>query len=190
VKKVYIAPVGSVAAEVMDAIDAALAEWFPFPIEHLPALAIPDDAYDRAREQYQSVRLMQLLSAALPHDAARLVGVTEVDLAIPMLSFLFGQAQLHGPVAIISVARLRQQFYALPPDDDLLRRRVGKEVLHELGHTSGLTHCAEATCVMSLATHIALVDEKSESYCARCGTHLARRLASEASEPVIEEALL
>ena len=52
-----------------------------------------------------------------------------------------------------------------------------KELLHELGHTFGLTHCTESKCVMSLATHIGLVDSKEQSYCERCGEHLAHRFA-------------
>ena len=127
---------------------------------------------------------MRTLAEAAPPDTARILGVTEVDLAIPRLSFLFGQAQLEGSVAVISLCRLRQEFYGLPPDDELLRERTIKETLHELGHTFGLTHCRESKCVMSLATHIGLVDQKAERYCARCGTYLAHRLAAAIGEPV------
>jgi archaemetzincin len=73
---------------------------------------------------------------------------------------------------------LRQAFYGLHEEETLLRERVVKEVLHELGHTCGLTHCAEPKCPMSLATHIGMVDSKEEHYCADCGEQLARRFAS------------
>jgi len=115
---------------------------------------------------------------ANPGRASRVLGVTEVDLAIPMLSFLFGQAQLDGPIAVVSLCRLRQEFYGLPADESLLRERTSKEVLHELGHTFGLAHCSERKCVMSLATHVDLVDAKAERYCARCGLQLVRRFDS------------
>ena len=73
-----------------------------------------------------------------------ILGVTDVDLAIPMLSFLFGQAQLDGRVAVVSLCRLHQEFYGLPADRGLLRERTVKEVLHELGHTFGLAHCSDS----------------------------------------------
>ena len=101
--------------------------------------------------------------------------MTEADLGIPMLTFLFGQAQLDGPIALISLCRLRQEFYGMPPDEALLHERIVKEMLHELGHTFGLTHCGDGNCAMSLSTHIEFVDAKSARYCARCGNHLARR---------------
>jgi len=57
-----------------------------------------------------------------------------------------------------------------------------KEVLHELGHTFGLTHCAEAKCVMSLATHVGSVDDKEERYCARCGAQVVRQFVTSHGE--------
>ncbi len=183
-KTLYIAAVGSVASPVLNWIENAAADWFAFHIRRLAALPLPETAYDAARGQYHSVNIMKALAEAAPPDTARLFGVTEVDLAIPMLSFLFGQAQLEGLVAVISLCRLRQEFYGLPSDDELLRQRTVKEALHELGHTFGLTHCPEPKCVMSLATHIGLVDQKAERYCARCGTHLAQRQAAAIGESV------
>ena len=79
---------------------------------------------------------------------------------------------------LVSLCRLHQEFYGLPADENLLRERTVKEVLHELGHTFGLVHCSEPTCAMSLATHIELVDAKDEQYCVRCGMQLVRRCAA------------
>jgi archaemetzincin len=184
VKTLYIAAVGSVVPPVINWIENAAAEWFAFPIRRLPPMPVPKESYDPSRGQYQSVEIMKALGEVAPPDTARILGVTEMDLAIPMLSFLFGQAQLEGSVALISLCRLRQEFYGLAADDELLRERTVKETLHELGHTFGLTHCGEPKCVMSLATHIGLVDQKAERYCARCGTHLAHRLAAAIGERV------
>ena len=174
--------IGSVPEEALAWIENAAAEWFPLPIRRLPALSIPEAAYDAKRGQYQSVELMKMLAQSVPRDASRILGVTNVDLEIPMLSFLFGQAQFDGPVAVVSLCRLHQEFYGLPPESDLLRERTVKEVLHELGHTFGLVHCSERTCAMSLATHIELVDAKAEHYCDRCGSHLVQRFASREGE--------
>jgi len=178
VTTLYIVAVGPVPPEPMEWIQAAAAEWFPFPIQRLETLAIPENAYNTARGQYESVEIMKALARTAPRDTARILGVTAADLAIPMLSFLFGQAQLDGIVALVSLCRLRQEFYDLLSDEVLFRERTVKETLHELGHTFGLTHCHDARCPMSLATDIVLVDSKNERYCARCGAYLARRFAS------------
>jgi archaemetzincin len=177
VNDLCLVPIGSIRPQVLDWIESAVAEWFPLPIRRLPPVAIPSGAYDAKRGQYQSIELMKALSRFTSQGARRVLGVTDVDLAIPMLSFLFGQAQFEGPVAIVSLCRLHQEFYGLPAQQNLLRERAVKEALHELGHTFGLVHCADRSCAMSLATHIELVDSKSEAYCARCGMQLVQRFA-------------
>jgi archaemetzincin len=178
VSALYLVSVGTVPDRVWEWITKAAAEWFPMPIQRLPALAIPELAYDSKRNQYQSVEIMKMLSEHAPQNGSRILGITDVDLSIPMLSFLFGQAQLDGPVALVSLCRLHQEFYGLPGQDELLRERLSKEVLHEMGHTFGLVHCSEQSCAMSLSTHIGMVDGKAERYCSRCGLYLAKRFAS------------
>ena len=174
----YIVAVGSVPESALQWAEEAAAEWFPLPLKRLPALAIPEGAYDPKRKQYQSVEIMKMLAQCAPPDAVRVLGVTNVDLAIPVLSFLFGQAQLDGRIAVVSLCRLNQEFYGLPADYELLRERAVKEVLHEMGHTFGLTHCSERECPMSLANHVAGVDAKTERFCDRCGQQLVERFAS------------
>lgn len=175
---IYMVAVGAVPERVWEWISNAAAEWFPMPIQRLPALPVPKSAYDLKRKQYQSVEIMRMLVQHAPPDAMRILGITDVDLSIPMLSFLFGQAQLDGTAAIVSLSRLHQEFYGLPAQEGLLRERLTKEVLHEMGHTFGLVHCSEQKCAMSLSTHIGMVDAKLEQYCARCGLQLAQRFAS------------
>jgi len=178
VSALYLVAVGNVPDKVWHWITNAVAEWFPLPIKHLTGLSIPASAFDPKRKQYQSVEIMRMLVENAPSDATRILGVTDVDLSIPMLSFLFGQAQLDGKVAVVSLCRLQQEFYGLPAQDEILRERLTKEVLHEMGHTFGLVHCSEQTCAMTLSTHIGMVDTKSERYCDRCGLRLAQRFAS------------
>jgi archaemetzincin len=178
VNALYVVAIGDVADQALQWVEEAAREWFPLPVQRLPAMRIPEDAYDAKRRQYQSVEFMKMLAQHAPRGTERILGVTNADLAIPMLTFLFGQAQLNGPVAVVSLCRLRQEFYGLPGDTDLLRERTVKEVLHELGHTFGLAHCADRKCPMSLATHIQVVDGKTERYCAHCGMHLVQQFAA------------
>lgn len=92
----------------------------------------------------------------------------EVDLFIPILTFVFGQAQLGGRVALMSAHRLHPQFYGLPEDKKLFYSRCEKEANHELGHTRGLTHCRSYDCVMHVCNSVEQVDLKRSSFCATC----------------------
>lgn len=103
-----------------------------------------------------------------------MIGITSPDLFIPILTFVFGEAQLDGNVGIVSLARLHQEFYGLPPQQALLQRRLIKEMKHELGHTFGLVHCSLRGCVMSMANTIADVDAKGSFFCEGCKELLRR----------------
>lgn len=158
--------------EDLDGIQSELAANFEHLLRRLPPLPDPVAAFDPARRQYNSALILRALVESCPPEAHRLVAVTERDLFIPMLSFVFGQAQLGGKVALVSFARLRQEFYGLPSARAVFAARARKEVLHEIGHTFGLTHCPTRACPMSLATGIAQVDEKGQSFCGPCAAQL------------------
>jgi archaemetzincin len=102
------------------------------------------------------------------------LAVTERDLFVPVLTFVFGQAQLGGRVAVISLARLRQEFYGLAINREVFAERAAKEALHETGHMFGLVHCADRACAMSLATNVRQIDTKQAAFCAPCTARLRR----------------
>jgi archaemetzincin len=87
---------------------------------------------------------------------------------------VFGEAQLDGNCAAVSLARLREEAYGMPPREDLLRERLLKQAVHELGHTFGLRHCADWQCVMTSSHAVERVDVKSAEFCAVCRKRVFR----------------
>lgn len=168
----YLAPDEDVGEPILALLQSTLERTFGFPVKALPARPTPQASFDVARHQYSSTTILRDLMTQRPPGAVRLLGITSQDIFIPMLSFIFGQAQLGGRIALISLARLDQQFYQLPADPALFLERIAKEAIHELGHTFGLTHCNEMTCAMSLSTNIAQVDAKAGAFCGACQTML------------------
>jgi archaemetzincin len=166
----YVLPAGTAPAPALETARGFVDEFLAPGTRTLAALPLPPGAHDPLRDQHDATIIMRAALAACPADADRLVVLTDHDLFIPMLTFIFGQAQLDGTLAMVSLARLRQEFYGLPPRDDLLRRRLRKELCHELGHTLGLTHCADALCVMALSVNVAGIDIKREEPCPSCAT--------------------
>lgn len=128
--------------------------------------------YSAERGQYNATLILAGLLRRPTEPGARIIGITGVDLFIPVLTFVFGQAQLDGRGAVVSTHRLRNEFYGLPPDEDRLAERTVKEVIHEAGHAFGLVHCLAYDCVMHAATYMEDVDLKSEKFCSECRARL------------------
>jgi archaemetzincin len=125
-------------------------------------------AYDSIRNQYNSSALLLQLINDISSETLKVLGVTEMDLFIPIFTFLFGEAQLNGKGALVSVHRLQNQFYGLPGNEELLKNRLLKESIHELGHTFGLIHCFTLRCVMNTSTYVEEIDQKLARFCRRC----------------------
>jgi len=176
VSLLYLAPMGSAAGEAVDRMEKQLARTFRLPTKRLGGLTEPPSAHDPSRGQWRSDEVLKDLLCHLPDDASRLLGVSERDLFLPILTFVYGQAQLHGKVAVVSLARLRPEFHGLPPDPELLAERAGKEAVHEVGHTFGLVHCLDQRCPMALSTGLAELDLKTAEPCPSCSALLAGSL--------------
>jgi archaemetzincin len=134
-------------------------------------------AYNKERKQFHSTRILAKIeeySRQLLAD--RLLGVTEVDLYVPQLNFVFGEATCPGRTAIISLFRLKPEFYGHKPDHERFLDRCIKEALHEIGHTLGLRHCKDPSCVMFFSNTILDTDRKGKNLCRKCYSEVERLL--------------
>jgi len=158
-----------------DALLSGVADAFPNPLH---AMAVPLDLAPclvPSRQQHHASLVLAALLRHRPDAHAKILGVVTVDLFVPVLTFVFGQAQLDGPSAVVSTFRLRSEFYGLPADEGLLVERAIKEGVHELGHAFGLVHCPDYTCVMRSSTAVDEVDIKGAAFCGRCTAVLEER---------------
>jgi archaemetzincin len=171
---VRIVPVGTLDEGVLSAIAERAGPRLPWPVRVGPGLANPDEAWSPERGQHLSTRLLALLEELRPDGAARILGVGDLDLFIPVLTFVFGEARLDGTAAVVGLRRLRPTFYGLPADPALELERAVKETLHEIGHTFSLLHCRRPGCVMNASPSVEAVDLKTDRYCGDCERKLRR----------------
>jgi len=124
--------------------------------------------YDPVRRQYNGDKLLKAIDCIHIPGATKAIGLFNVDLYIPILTYIYGQAQLGGRTAIASQYRLSNERYGLPKNEALLLERFVKEIIHELGHTFGLIHCHTPTCVMRSSTYVEDIDQKDAQLCMKC----------------------
>jgi archaemetzincin len=171
VKPIHLIPLGNghmdPGLEVLEQLAASLVRIFQTPCRIRPEVLNPSFAYDTGRNQYYSTSILQRMERASDPDARNL-GVTACDLYVPVLTFVFGEAQLDGNCAVVSTARLAEEYYGLPANPGLTHDRLVKEAAHELGHTFGLRHCSDWRCVMSSSHGVERLDVKEAEFCKKC----------------------
>lgn len=156
----------------LEQISKTVTSLFHLPVMTERSVLDTANAFDDSRGQYHSTILIgQILTTRQTvHD--KWIAIVDVDLYIPVLTFVFGEAQFDGPVAIVSTQRLKNKFYGMQEDENIFIRRLEKEIVHELGHTFGLYHCHQFECVMRSSTYVEEIDLKLTALCSSCTTLL------------------
>jgi archaemetzincin len=153
---------------ILDEMQTALETNFPLLVVRAAPVMMAGNEWDEKRNQHSAPLVLRRVLTTRAPWTRKLLAVTTCDLFIPMLSFVYGQAQLGGRAAVVSLARLRQQFYGLPENVTLLLARSRKEAVHETGHLFGLVHCPDTACAMSLSTNVRQIDLKTDALCPAC----------------------
>jgi len=167
-KMLELLPIGNFDERLLRHVGPALADAFRVPCKIVGPRLDPQFAFHRERQQYHSSELLRAMQEYAANGAWRVLGVTAVDLYIPILTFVFGEAQVGGPCAVVSFHRLTQEFYGLPTDPELLIDRLIKEAMHEVGHTLDLTHCDDYSCAMAPSHAVEWIDLKESTLCTNC----------------------
>jgi len=164
---IVISPAGSQDPDILSLVGREIKKFFGYETKIIPLLENIDFAIDFKRNQYYSTIILEKLAERAPVNAIKVLAITEYDLFIPILTHVFGEAQLGGKTCIISTYRLTKELPSMEREK-ALKLRVVKEALHELGHTFKLRHCKDKSCIMRYSRSINDVDGKSNQLCRYC----------------------
>ncbi|MBI4863917.1 MAG: hypothetical protein HY815_27210 [Candidatus Riflebacteria bacterium] len=170
---VSVVPVGDVSQEICGTVAQEVTGTIGLVCTVSPETLDPRFSFDSKRKQYSSPALLESLRMRSVERAVRVLGLADVDLFMPVLTFVFGEAILGGGAAIVSIRRLWQSFYGLPENPALTRARAAREAVHELGHTLGLIHCPYYSCTMRSTRSVEEIDLASGGLCGPCRRQIA-----------------
>lgn len=163
---------GSFEKDLLEMIVQDVEHEFLLPVRTREGHLDLSEFYNSSRRQYNGFNLLKEVDTKFAEDTMKTLGLFDVDLFIPILTYIFGQAYLNGKAGIASVYRLRNERYGMKRDEKLLVDRFRKEVIHELGHAFGLIHCHDQTCVMRSSTYVEDIDQKSHHLCHKCSAQI------------------
>lgn len=167
---------GYFGEDLLETVACEVEREFGLPVKTRQGHLDLSDFYDPSRRQYDGNRLLHELDSRFSDETTKTLGLFNVDLFIPILTYIFGQAFLRGKCGIASGYRLSNERYGLKPDKQLFTERVKKEVIHELGHTLGLIHCQNPACVMRSSTYVEDIDQKEQALCSKCKEKLDEQI--------------
>lgn len=159
---------GRFERDFLEEVAFAIRHEFHISVHYIEGRIDLSDYYDPGRRQYDGTRLLKTVDALSTPGALKTLGLFSVDLYIPILTYIFGQAYLGGKSGIVSTYRLKNELYGMRQDERLLRDRFIKVCIHELGHSFGLVHCHTPNCVMKSSTYVEDIDLKGQGFCMNC----------------------
>lgn len=176
---VKIVPLHLKDERLLEVVSSGIQEILEVSTELVQAGISLNEGWSSERNQFNSSWILSRLLNELPGSSFKILGITDYDLYMPIMTYVFGEAELGGKAALISVYRFRDELYGLPPNKSHVEMRAIKEAVHELGHTFGLIHCRNQECVMRSSTYVEEIDQKSESFCGDCVRILANNQDSQ-----------
>jgi len=177
--RIVLVKIGEIESNLLERLREELSViFYPLRVEISGILPIPKEAYNFSRQQYNSSHFLEALKIYATNKNSKILGITPVDLYTKGLNFIFGQATLEGNVCVISIHRLRSEFYGQAKDEKIFIERCTKEAVHELGHTFFLNHCPNPRCVMHFSNHILDTDRKSKNFCEKCQSKINEKIKS------------
>ena len=160
-------PLGNVDLDLLLRLGNGLSKNLPVVTAIEKSVDMPKNVFDPKRNQYHSTKILKDIYPDQKKQD-KLLAISDCDLYIEEMNFVFGESDYKRGRAIISLARLQQAFYDLPDDPDLFFHRTLKEAIHELGHLYNLPHCANHYCVMHFSNSLKATDRKSHRFCLNC----------------------
>lgn len=166
--QIKLVPCGRVPQGVLSFLEQGLRREFGAEVMRHGKMMVPEAAYARARRQYLADAFIDQAPAQDFNAQTLVLVVTEADLYVPGLNFVFGLADTRRRRAVIALARLNPEFYGHQSNSALLNERALKEAVHELGHLLGLGHCPNPFCIMFFSNTLADTDRKGPGFCPIC----------------------
>jgi archaemetzincin len=163
-----IIPLGQVNEKAVSIVAANLQALMGLNVNILLPLPNPEDAYMPLRSQYSARKILGIIESV---EGARFkLGVVQHDICTPILKFVYGESQLGGVAAVISLCRLEHE------EPDRMYMRAVKIGLHEMAHLLGIVHCRSLGCLMDPSLNLEKLDALPVRFCSTCEYEIGRAL--------------
>ena len=173
--KIVVVPLGEVDFMMVNRLATTLGTIFGRSVDSLKGMKLPDEALKVVRGQFYASVILARLERIKANQKEFVIGVCEEDLYLPDEPFIIGSADTVAGTSLVSLFRIRQEFYGLPEDELKVYSRLFKQAVHFLAHLFEMTSCRNPKCVNYYSQNMMDIDGKGEKFCDICKRQLAER---------------
>lgn len=165
---ICVQPLAFTNQELLNHLKKDIQNYYHFNVIILENKELPTEAYYQPRNRYKANKLIWWLWKIKPNNADYIIGISTKDISSkkgdnPDFGIM-GLGFCPGKSSVISTYRIKT------PNQTLLKERLSKIALHEIGHNLGLGHCSiTKDCFMHAAeASIKQIDREKLDLCANC----------------------
>jgi archaemetzincin len=173
--KIVVVPLGEVDFMLVNRLATNIGPVYGRSVDILKGMKMPDEALNIVRNQYYASILLAKLERVKANQKEFVLGVCEEDIYLPDESYIIGHSDTVSATAIVSLFRIRQEFYGLPEDEMKVYTRLFKQSIHQLAHLFDMTSCRNPRCINYYSQNMMDIDTKGEKFCDICKRHLAEK---------------
>lgn len=170
--RIGLVPIGEISEITSKSIAAHILGYLNLDVDILPPMEHPGHAHDGKRLQYDAGAILKAIESGPFHNYAKIIGVLDVDIFVPIFTHVFGEAKQGGKCALVSVYRLKRNSDGSTSPTSLVLERAAKVALHELGHLFDLPHCTDEKCLMHFSGGLENLDDAPLNFCRYCSVFL------------------
>jgi archaemetzincin len=170
--KIVVVPMGEVDFMLVNRLASAIGPVFNRSVDILKGMKMPSEAYNVVRNQFYAQVILSKIERSKANSREKVIAVCEEDLYLPDEPFVMGWVDRLSGTAVVSLFRIRQEFYGLPEDESKVYPRLYKEAMHRIAHLFDLTECRNPKCVNYFSQIMLDIDNKSDKFCDICRRQL------------------
>ena len=163
---------GEVDFMLVNKLASSVGPVFNRSVDILKGMKTPPEAYNIIRNQFYAQVILSKIERTKANSREKVIAVCEEDLYLPDENYVLGWSDHLSGTAVVSLFRMRQEFYGLPEDEKKIYPRLFKEAIHQLAHLFELTECRNPKCVNYFSQMMLDIDNKSDRFCDICRRHL------------------
>lgn len=172
--KIVVVPLGESDFFEFNRLAGHLASSFACAVDILSGAKMPDEAYSPIRGQYFAMVILQKLELLRSSEREKIVALVDEDLYTADQAWVIGASDRIAGTSVISLHRLRQEYFGYGEEEKILYRRVIKETVHQIGHLFGMRSCRNPRCAMYASERMQDIDAKREKFCDNCLRRIGR----------------